>query len=134
MNRVPCHTDLEKTFSDFLDSAKDIKRYLKNERFGFSVTYYENNRPRQFFPDFIVVVADDREGEVMWLAETKGEMRPNVGLKNHAAELWCQKVSASKRYGTWRYLFAQQLDLERAIKEGAETFADLVEAMTVRSS
>lgn len=47
-NCVPCHTDLEKKFADFLDAAKDVVRYLKNERFGFSVTYYENNRPRQF--------------------------------------------------------------------------------------
>ena len=37
--KVPCHTDLEKKFADFLDGAKDVVRYLKNERFGFSVTY-----------------------------------------------------------------------------------------------
>jgi hypothetical protein len=43
-NKVPCHTDLEKRFSDFLDGAKDVVRYFKNERLGFSVTYYESNR------------------------------------------------------------------------------------------
>ena len=63
--KVPCHTDLEKKFADFLDGAKDVVRYLKNERFGFSVTYYEHNRPRQFYPDFIVVVrADDDRPQV----------------------------------------------------------------------
>ena len=46
-NKVPCHTDLEKRFADFLDGAKDVVRYFKNERLGFSVTYYESNRPRQ---------------------------------------------------------------------------------------
>ncbi len=35
-NKVPCHTDLEKRFADFLDDAKDVLRYVKNERFGFS--------------------------------------------------------------------------------------------------
>ena len=50
---MPCHTDLEKRFADFLDSAKDVVRYFKNERLGFSVTYYESNRPRQYYPDFI---------------------------------------------------------------------------------
>jgi hypothetical protein len=49
-----CHTDLEKQFSDFLDGADDVLRFMKNERFGFSVTYHESNRPRQYYPDFIV--------------------------------------------------------------------------------
>src|SRR5262249_25506124 len=59
-NRVPCHTDLEQQFADFLDRAGDVLRYFKNERFGFSVTYYENGRPRQYYPDFLVVVRDPR--------------------------------------------------------------------------
>ena len=33
-NRVPCHTDLEKRFADFLDGATDVVRYFKNERVG----------------------------------------------------------------------------------------------------
>ena len=28
-NKVPCHTDLEKKFADFLDGAKDVVRYLE---------------------------------------------------------------------------------------------------------
>jgi len=122
--KVPCHTDLERKFADFLDDAKDVVRYLKNERFGFSVTYYEQNRPRQFYPDFIVVVRDKDGAEVMWLAETKGEMRVNVPLKNGAAELWCENMSTTK-YGNWRYLFAQQMKLEKALNQGAATFTAL---------
>jgi hypothetical protein len=124
-SKIPCHTDLEKTFADFLDTAKDVIRYLKNERFGFSVTYYEQNRPRQFYPDFIVAVRDKDGKETMWVAETKGEMRTNVPLKNAAAQLWCDKMSTT-RYGEWRYLFAQQLKLEQVLKKGATTFAQLV--------
>jgi len=126
-NKVPCHTDLERKFADFLDGAKDVVRYLKNERFGFSVTYYENNRPRQFYPDFIVAVREQNGVEVMWLAETKGEMRTNVPLKNGAAELWCQKMSATK-YGQWRYLFAQQRKLEAVINT-VSTFSELAKVL-----
>lgn len=128
-NKVPCHTDLEKQFADFLDSAKDVLRYLKNERFGFSITYYENNRPRQFYPDFIVAVRQKDGSESMWLAETKGEMRSNVPLKNGAAESWCQKMSSSK-YGRWRYLFAQQVALEAAFVKGVSSFAELVDELS----
>jgi hypothetical protein len=124
MNKVPCHSDLEKQFADFLDKARDVVRYLKNERFGFSVTYYENNRPRQFYPDFIVAVRNSDGTETMWLAETKGEMRLNVQLKNSAANSWCEKMSATK-YSEWRYMFAQQVPLTAALKRSISTFAEL---------
>jgi len=128
-NKVPCHTDLEKKFADFLDDAKDVLRYLKNERFAFSLTYYEHNRPRQFYPDFIVAVRSKDGKETMWLAETKGEMRTNVPLKNGAAQAWCEKMSTTK-YGSWQYLFAQQLSLEKALKKGSSTFAELVSELS----
>jgi len=123
-NKIPCHTDLEKKFADFLDDANDVIRYLKNERFGFSVTYYDHNRPRQFYPDFVVAVREKDGADTMWLAETKGEMRTNVPLKNAAAELWCEKMSTTD-YGQWRYLFAQQIKLEKALASGVKTFAQL---------
>ena len=131
-NKVPCHTDLEKKFADFLDRAKDVVRYLKNERFGFSVTYYENNRPRQFYPDFVVAVRAKDGKETMWLAETKGEMRTNVPLKNGAAHLWCEKMSATK-YGQWRYLFAQQIKLTAALATGVDTFQGLADQLLMGS-
>jgi SOS-response transcriptional repressor LexA len=130
-NKVPCHTDLEKRFADFLDGAKDIFRYFKNERLGFSVTYYESNRPRQYYPDFIVAARDNDGREVMWLAETKGEIRPNTALKSEAARLWCEKMSGTK-YGQWRYLFVQQRRLEAALAAGVSSLTELSEAL-VRS-
>lgn len=129
-NKVPCHTDLERRFADFLDAAKDVVRYFKNERLGFSVTYYESNRPRQYFPDFIIAVREDDGREVMWLAETKGEVRANTGLKSEAARLWCEKMSRTK-YGNWRYLFVPQTKFEQCLRAGVKGFAELVEALAV---
>jgi type III restriction enzyme len=128
LSKVPCHTNLEASFANFLDGANDVLRYMKNEFFGFSITYYENNRPRQYFPDFVVSVRESDGREVMWLAETKGEIRPNTALKREAAELWCQKMSATT-YGTWRYLFAPQRKFERALASGIKTFAELAKAL-----
>lgn len=130
LRTVPCHTDLEKGFADFLDRASDVTNYMKNERFGFSVTYYENNRPRQYYPDFIVTVRDSHGREVMWLAETKGEIRPNTALKQQAAETWCQKMSLTK-HGQWRYLFVQQRKFERALNTGIKSFAELTAALAI---
>lgn len=127
-NKVPCHTDLEKSFADFLDGAKDVARYFKNERLGFSVTYYESNRPRQYYPDFIIAARDADGREVMWLAETKGEIRPNTALKSEAARLWCEKMSGT-RYGQWRYLFVPQRKLEASLAAGVNSLADLADAL-----
>lgn len=129
-NKVPCHTDLEKRFADFLDGAKDVVRYFKNERLGFSVTYYESNRPRQYYPDFIIAARAKDGRELMWLAETKGEVRPNTALKSEAARMWCEKMSGTK-YGQWRYLFVQQRKLESALAAGVKSLAELAEGLVV---
>jgi SOS-response transcriptional repressor LexA len=129
--RIPCHTELEKRFTTFLDNAADVLRYLKNERFGFSVTYYENNRPRQYFPDFIVAVREPGGREVMWLVETKGEIRSNTELKRQAANLWCEKMSKTS-YGSWRHLFVEQRKFEYSIERGVKTFVQLAEALVLR--
>ncbi len=121
---MPCHTNLEKQFADFLDRASDVVWYFKNERFGFSVTYYEGNRPRQYYPDFIVVAREADGREVMWLAETKGEIRLNTALKSEAATLWCEKMSRTA-YGQWRYLFIAQRKLEGAIAAGVKSLTDM---------
>src|SRR5438552_3907205 len=129
-NKVPCHTDLEKKFAEFLDASSDVVRYFKNERFGFSVTYYEGNRPRQYYPDFIVVAREADGREVMWLAETKGEIRPNTALKSQAATLWCEKMSGSA-YGQWRHLFVPQRKFEASVVAGVQSLADLAAALVV---
>lgn len=128
LTRVPCHTDLERHFSDFLDGAKDVVRHLKNERLGFSVTYYENNRARQYHPDFVVLVRGPHGDDVWYLAETKGEIRTNTELKRQAAELWCDRLTRSGN-GTWRHLFVPQRSFERALANDAQTFAQLVEVL-----
>lgn len=129
-NKVPCHTDLEKRFADFLDRAGDVVRYFKNERFGFSVTYYEGNRPRQYYPDFIIVTREVDGREVTWLAETKGEIRPNTALKSEAAALWCEKMSRTI-YGHWRYLFVPQRKFEDAVVNGVKSLAVLAGSLVM---
>jgi type III restriction enzyme len=130
-NKVPCHTDIEKRFADFLDTASDVVRYFKNERFGFSVTYYEGNRPRQYYPDFVIVARRANGRELTWLAETKGEIRPNTALKSESAILWCEKMSRTT-YGEWWYLFVPQQKLEGALKQGVKSLAVLAESLVPR--
>jgi len=132
-NLVACHNDLEKRFAQFLDKAPDVERYVKNENLGFSLTYYESSRPRQYYPDFIAVQKDGRSEPVFWLAETKGEIRPNTMVKAEAAELWCRKISGAS-YGKWRYLLVNERDFDRAQDAGAKTFGELSKRLLAAAS
>jgi type III restriction enzyme len=127
LSKVPYHTDLEAEFSVFLDEASDVERYVKNERLGFSITYYENQRPRQYFPDFMVR-ALGVDGPVWWLVETKGEIRPNTAVKSGAAELWCERMSRTGE-DRWEHQFVQEKVFKKAKKAGVSTFAKLVETI-----
>jgi hypothetical protein len=124
---VPCHGALEVAFADFLDAAPDVIAYVKNERLGFSVTYHESNRPRQYFPDFLVRVRD-AGGERWWIAETKGEIHPNTILKSEAAKLWCERMTRSGA-GEWGFLFVQQRGFEAALRSGASDFGGVTERL-----
>jgi type III restriction enzyme len=130
-NQVPCHTELEKQFADYLDKAPDVVRYVKNERFGFSITYYDNNRPRQYYPDFIITVREPDGRETNWIAEPKGEMRLTTTLKQEAAQLWCRKMSSTE-FGPWQYLLVPQRQFERLSTAGIRTFAELAASMSDR--
>lgn len=126
-NKVPCDRGLEVRFAEFLESARDVETYVKNERLRFSIRYFEHHRPRRYFPDFVVRLRS-RRGPTYWVVETKGEVFADTHLKRAAARRWCDRLSASG-HGTWRYLFVQQVAFERALAAGASTFAALREAL-----
>ena len=104
-------------------------RWFKNERLGFSVTYYEG-KPAPPVPSGLPRHRAVRPtaGRSCWVIETKGEIRPNTKVKSEAAELWCQRMSTT-RYGSWRYLFVQQKRFETALVADVRSLAELVAAV-----
>lgn len=129
LSLVACHNDFEKQFADFLDAASDVGRFIKNERLGFSITYYQMTRPRQYFPDFVVAIKVKQDVESYWLIETKGEKHEDTILKSQAAQQWCAKLSGEK-YGIWRYLLVPQPEFEQALEAGVDSVAKLSKFIT----
>lgn len=125
LDKVACDSPLEADFADYLDRARDVVRYVKNEKFGFSVTYFEGGRPRQYYPDFIIAQTDDDGIERWVVAETKGELWPNTHLKRQAADKWCRQMTTAGE-GEWKYVFVHQPSFEAAKKAGVESLADLI--------
>ncbi len=129
MSLVACHNDFEKHFADFLDRAPDVERFLKNERLGFSITYYQMTRPKQYYPDFVVATDGSHRAKTYWLLETKGERHEDTILKSQAARQWCAKLSGDK-YGVWKYLLVPQQEFERAVGKGVDSVAKLAKFIT----
>ena len=112
-------------FANFLDDADDVVRYVKNEKLGFSVTYFEGGRPRQYFPDFVVAWQPASGAERFMVIETKGEIFPNTHLKSEAAKLWCDRMTAAGHEGDWSYLFVHQPVFNKALSNGVVALTDL---------
>jgi len=81
------------------DTHPRVDRWVKNERLGFAIPYRREGVLRRYFPDFIVVLADDER----LIVETKGKDAPDVELKEKAAIRWCRAVNKDTRFGRWSY-------------------------------
>ena len=67
----------------------------------WSVTYSEGGRSWQNFPDFIIAARESDGCEVMWLAETKGEMRLNTPRRSfvkYRTTSWAPSRKSAKRF------------------------------------
>jgi len=108
-NYVPCANKLEVKFSRFLDSANDVKSFVKLvPKIGFFMEYRDSKgNLRYYYPDFIV-----RMNDMYVIAETKGEVDEDVPFKDKRARRWCndaEKVTGKK----WQYVRVNQEDFDK---------------------
>ncbi|TPK49600.1 hydrolase [Mesorhizobium sp. B2-5-4] len=87
-----------------LDAHPGVKKWVKNERLGFSIPYRRNGLPARYIPDFIVVT--DAQNYV--IVEIKGQVTDNADAKAKAAERWCKAVTKFGQHGNWRYLLVTE--------------------------
>ncbi|MEX2375062.1 MAG: DEAD/DEAH box helicase family protein [Dehalococcoidia bacterium] len=133
LGAVPCHSELEVAFADFLDSADDVDRYIKNEHFGFAITYLEGGRARHYYPDFVIAITSDGGSQHWVVAETKGEVWANTDLKSLAARQWCERMTATGPE-SWEFLFVPQVPFEKSVKKGATLLSEVIKELRAREA
>ena len=103
-NLVPCHSFLEKEFSEWLDRATDVAAFAKNQGTeALNIDYLDAmGRLRRYIPDFFVRL---QSGDYL-LVETKGYPDGNAEEKAKSAVAWCK--SATQSGIDWKYLFVKQ--------------------------
>ena len=108
-NLVPCDSELEKRFAEWLDArADDVLAFAKNEHaVGFHVPYMSpSGGLRYYWPDFVVRTAD-----AAYVVETKGLETIEVPRKDQRMAAWCR--AASYLTGAdWRYLKVKETLLD----------------------
>lgn len=90
----------EQSAAFLLDSHPGVRKWVKNDRLGFSVPYRNRGLPARYFPDFLAVMDSGKNA----IIEIKGQVTDGADAKAKAAERWAAAVSRLGQYGTWHYL------------------------------
>lgn len=99
-DKVPCDSDFEREFAQWLDTGEDALAFAKNEiAVHFDMEYVsEKGGLRMYRPDFIV-----RTGSCNYVIETKGWEDLEVARKDMRATQWCRDATGLSG-NEWRYL------------------------------
>jgi type III restriction enzyme len=99
-DKVPCDSDLERDFAQWLDEADDVLAFAKSETaIRFDMEYVsEKGGLRTYRPDFII-----RAPYCNYIVETKGWEDLEVARKDLRAIQWCKDATVLSGQ-PWQYL------------------------------
>ena len=91
----------EQAAAYYLDTHPKVKAFVKNWRLGFGIPYLADEKMRMYEPDFIVRCVGRPSAHL--ILETKMARDEYKEAKRAAALRWCAAVTASGKFGEWRY-------------------------------
>ena len=109
VNVAVCDSDWEAAVAEILDLHPNIKRWIRNERLGWTIPYRYDGMPRNYEPDFIAAatLADGRTLHIV--IEVKGLARETDADKQRwTTQYWLPAVNAHPDFsksGPWAYLY-----------------------------
>ncbi len=123
-NRIVGDSHLELRFSAYLDECKDVVSFAKlYQRVGFRLDYVDaDGRIRDYYPDFIVKLADDS----IYIVETKGMEDVDVPLKMARLKAWCNDINMQQNK-KFDFVYVKQKEFESLLDSyvtGHRTNAD----------
>lgn len=82
-----------------LEASDVVVSYVKNERLGFLIPYEWEEKPHNYWPDFIVRLTNG----LNLIIEIKGRETEQDRQKYAAAQRWVSAVNNDGRFGTWAF-------------------------------
>jgi type III restriction enzyme len=123
INWVILDSDWEAEFCRVAESHPRVKAYVKNHNLGLEVPYRYGSETRTYIPDFIVLVDDGHDDDLLHLiVEIKGYRREDAKEKKATMETyWVTGVNHLGKYGRWAFaefteVYRMQADFEAKVE------------------
>jgi type III restriction enzyme len=107
INFVPCDSNGEAKFVQWLEEMDEVKAYVKNQNLGFKVPYTFEGRPGVYYPDYLLRVDDGHglEDLLNLIVEITGqELQDKEAKVDTASKLFVPAVNAEGTFGRWAFL------------------------------
>jgi type III restriction enzyme len=102
VNLMVAHTaSWEQQVAQRLDRHPAVRAFVKNEFLEFAIPYVDNGQSHDYYPDFLVRLAEQPRCTV--ILEVKGRPDPVEQVKGAAARRWCSAINAEGSFGWWGY-------------------------------
>ena len=103
----------EESAAYLIDTHLAVDAFVKNAGLGFAIPYFDNGRPLDYEPDFIIHLKGG--GKRFLILETKGYDKL-AEVKEQTASQWVAAVNAEGRHGSWQFAMIRRVgDLGEAI-------------------
>lgn len=97
----------EQQVAQHLDKHPGVLAFVTNEFLELAIPYVENGQDHDYYPDFLVRLADDPRFTL--ILEVKGRPDPLEQVKAAAARRWVAAVNAEESFGRWGYTIVRDL-------------------------
>lgn len=98
----------EEKVAGILERHPDVVAYAKNDHLGFTIPYVHEGRSHQYWPDFLVRLQPDADGEertlILEVSGTRKSAGPTAAKADTARDQWCVAVNNHGGWGRWAYL------------------------------
>ena len=115
VNIAVCDSGWEVQVAGVLDNHPLVLRWVRNERLGWHIPWFDGLEWRRYFPDFVAHLDIGQESPLNLVLEVKGREEPeDLVKKRYAEEFWLPGVNSSSRYGedgVWEYMYIVDPDL-----------------------
>ena len=136
INWVVLDSDWEGEFCRVAESHPKVRAYVKNHNLGLEVPYRYGSETRKYLPDFIVLVDDGNDDDLLHLVvEIKGYRREDAKEKKSTMETyWVPGVNNLGTYGRWAFAeFTEVYQIEADFKAKVEAeFNKMIESVTAQ--
>ena len=131
INWVILDSDWEAEFCRVAEAHPQVIAYVKNHSLGLEAPYRYGSETRQYRPDFIVRIDDDRDDPLNLIVEIKGYRREDAKEKKLTMDnYWIPGVNNLQAYGRWAFAeFADVFDMQEDFaKRIEEEFGKMINA------